>query len=74
MKKTVSRSGFPYYMLREILFLFCLNHPNIVNGRTMAIDRRKDKGKGKEATFYIVMEFVATDMLSLVKFQASIPP
>ena len=71
MKKTMSRSGFPYYMLREILFLFRLNHPNIVDGKAVAIDNRRERGR--EAIFYIVMEFVPVDMLSLVKFQASIP-
>jgi len=67
MKRTMSRSGFPYYMLREILFLFRLNHPNIVAGKAMAIEKKKG-----EITFYIMMEFISTDMLSLVKFQASI--
>jgi cell division cycle 2-like len=68
MKRTLSRSGFPYYMLREILFLFRLDHKNIVEGRAMVIDE-----KGEEIVFYIVMEFISTDMLSLVKYQASIP-
>eukprot|EP00008_Paramoeba_atlantica_P008321 CAMPEP_0201481198 /NCGR_PEP_ID=MMETSP0151_2-20130828/5497_1 /ASSEMBLY_ACC=CAM_ASM_000257 /TAXON_ID=200890 /ORGANISM="Paramoeba atlantica, Strain 621/1 / CCAP 1560/9" /LENGTH=745 /DNA_ID=CAMNT_0047863283 /DNA_START=79 /DNA_END=2316 /DNA_ORIENTATION=- len=68
MKRTMSRSGFPYYMLREILFLFRLNHQNIVSGKAMAIEERD-----QEITFYIVMEFIPTDMLSLVKHQASIP-
>ena len=68
MKRTMSRSGFPYYMLREILFLFRLNHPNIVEGRAMVIEE-----KYETITFFIVMEFISTDMLSLVKYQASIP-
>ena len=71
MKKTMSRSGFPYYMLREIMFLFRLNHPNIIEGKAVAIEIPREKGK--EVIFHIVMEFVPVDMLSLVKFQAGIP-
>ena len=39
LKNTNGRSGFPYYMLREILFLQRLNHRNIVRGKEIVVNR-----------------------------------
>lgn len=60
LKNTLGRDGFPYYMLREILFLRRLDHPNIVAGQEVLVDR-----SGSEYKFFVVMEFISFDLRDL---------
>lgn len=59
--------GFPYYMLRELLYLIRLNHPHIIHGSAMAV---KDLILGsKPPKFYIVMEYIEWDLFRLLETQ-----
>jgi serine/threonine protein kinase len=70
LKRTTSRSGFPYYMLREILYLVRLRHDHIIRGRDIAC--RLPTGQA-EAEFFISMDFVPHDLLSVFKLQLKAP-
>jgi len=61
LKNTLGRNGFPYYMLREVLFLRRLNHPNVVSGREVLSKPQPDGTR----EFYIVMEYISFDMRDL---------
>jgi len=58
LKNTLGRNGFPYYMLREILFLRRLKHPNVVSGSDVVSKHVPDGTR----EFYIVMEYYSFDM------------
>jgi len=62
-------SGFPYYMLREILYLLRFNYKHIIHGHTMVYKRNPSKRHATEGpyTFYIVMEFVSQDLLRVLQ-------
>jgi serine/threonine protein kinase/type II secretory pathway pseudopilin PulG len=47
---TASRSGFPYYMLREVLYLLRLQHPHIIRGFDMAYKQKTGGGGGGGST------------------------
>ena len=73
LKNTTGRNGFPYYMLREVLFLRRLNHPNVVSGQQVLSKRLPDGTK----EFYIVMEYISFDMRDLWLAQkdfTAVPP
>lgn len=61
MKNTLGRNGFPYYMLREVLFLRRLKHSNVVSGREVLSKPQSDGTR----EFYIVMEYISFDMRDL---------
>src|SRR3990167_886484 len=61
LKNTIGRNGFPYYMLREILFLRRLKHENVVSGREVVCKHQRDS----TLEFYIVMEYISFDMRDL---------
>jgi len=58
LKNTIGRNGFPYYMLREIMFLRRLKHPNVVSGSDVVAKTLRDGTR----EFYIVMEYFSFDM------------
>lgn len=60
--------GFPYYMIREILYLILLKHPHIIHGLAMAVK----EVDGRPPIFYIVMEFVECDLLRILQEQLKI--
>jgi len=60
-------------MLREVLFLRRLNHPNVVSGQQVLSKRLPDGTK----EFYIVMEYISFDMRDLWLAQkdfTAVPP
>ncbi|MDP2439829.1 MAG: protein kinase [archaeon] len=67
---TEGYGGFPYFMLREILFLLRLDHPNIIRGLLPAM-QPKEEGHGFQ--FYVVMEFVAWDLSRVLYFHQHQP-
>eukprot|EP01094_Clydonella_sp_ATCC50884_P029442 TRINITY_DN9220_c0_g1_i4.p1 TRINITY_DN9220_c0_g1~~TRINITY_DN9220_c0_g1_i4.p1 ORF type:complete len:806 (-),score=303.03 TRINITY_DN9220_c0_g1_i4:476-2809(-) len=60
LKNTNGRSGFPYYMLREVLFLQRLDHKNVVRGKEIVVERNAQDISLSQ--FSIVMEYVAYDL------------
>lgn len=60
LKNTNGRSGFPYYMLREVLFLQRLDHKNVVRGKEIVVERNSSDISLSQ--FSIVMEYVAYDL------------
>ena len=63
--------GFRYYVLREMLYLIRLNHPNIINGREVVFDDTDflaDSDRN-DIDFYICMELVQYDLLKLMLAQ-----
>lgn len=64
----VSRNdGFRYYVLREMLYLIRMNHPNIINGREVVYDDTEfKKNPDRDIEFYICMDLVPFDLLKLM--------
>lgn len=67
LNATAGFGGFPYFMLREILFLRRLEHPNLVRGMGAIVDVHPD-GDGFPI-FSIVMEFVEQDLARVLEAQ-----
>eukprot|EP00276_Gloeochaete_wittrockiana_P013317 CAMPEP_0184332078 /NCGR_PEP_ID=MMETSP1089-20130417/1344_1 /TAXON_ID=38269 ORGANISM="Gloeochaete wittrockiana, Strain SAG46.84" /NCGR_SAMPLE_ID=MMETSP1089 /ASSEMBLY_ACC=CAM_ASM_000445 /LENGTH=789 /DNA_ID=CAMNT_0026655307 /DNA_START=206 /DNA_END=2575 /DNA_ORIENTATION=+ len=75
LKHTRARDGFPYYMLREIICLRRLRHPNILKGFEVVVEK-KDLPHHDPASitpsYFIIMEYITMDFRQIWRVQRDI--
>lgn len=66
LNNTYDAQGFPYYMLREVLYLLKLEHPHIVQGIGIAVSH------DFPPVFHIMMELLDSDLARVLDVQVDL--